>query len=97
MVSSLMLDFSIQSDFTTLLNSAGEESEDEIGLNLLESMLTLYLRGTNFKYFSLQKESFKLDTSRNKMKFIRSLLVNEQQNTALLKGTYTQKAYFGVT
>ena len=97
MVSSLMMDFSIQSHFTTLLNFADEESEDEIGLNLLESLLTLYLRGTIFKYFSLQKESFKLDTSRNKMKFMRSLLVNEQQNTALLKVTYTQKAYFGVT
>ena len=91
-----MMDFSIQSHFTTLLNFADEESEDEIGLNLLESLLTLYLRGTIFKYFSLQKESFKLDTSRNKMKFMRSLLVNEQQNTALLKVTYTQKAYFGV-
>ena len=97
MVSSLMMDFSIQSHFTTLLNFADEESEDEIGLNLLESLLTSYLRGTIFKYFSLQKESFKLDTSRNKMKFMRSLLVNEQQNTALLKVTYTQKAYFGVT
>ena len=92
-----MMDFSIQSHFTTLLNFADEESEDEIGLNLLESLLTSYLRGTIFKYFSLQKESFKLDTSRNKMKFMRSLLVNEQQNTALLKVTYTQKAYFGVT
>ena len=48
-----MMDFSIQIHFTTLRNSSSEESEDEIALNLLESMLTLYLR--KIAYVSLLK------------------------------------------
>ena len=62
MVSSLMIYFIIQSHFTNLQNFANEESEDEIALNLLESMLTLYLPAITFKYGSLQKEAFKLET-----------------------------------
>ena len=62
MVSSLMVYFIIRSHFTNLQNFANEESEDEIALNLLESMLTLYLPAITFKYGSLQKEAFKLET-----------------------------------
>ena len=60
------IDFSIRLHFTTLLNFANEESEDEIALNLLESMLTLYLFARIFKYVSLQKEALKLETSKKK-------------------------------
>ena len=38
--SSLMMDFSIHSHFIKFPNYASEESEDEISLNLLGSMLT---------------------------------------------------------
>ena len=62
MVSSLMIYFIIRSHFTNLQNFANEESEDGIALNLLESMLTLYLPAITFKYVSLQKEAFKLET-----------------------------------
>ena len=68
MVSSLMMDFSIRSHFTTLRNSESEESEDQIALDLPKSMLTLYLHTRTFKYVSLQKEVFKLEISRKKMK-----------------------------
>ena len=74
MVSSLMMDFSIQSHFITLQNYASQEPEDETALNLLEGMLTLYLRARIFKYVSLQKEAFKLETSRKKMKSLGTLI-----------------------
>ena len=71
MLCSLMIDFSIRSHFTTLRNSANEKSEDKIALNLFGSMPTLYLRARTFKYVSLQKETFKLETSRKKMKSLK--------------------------
>ena len=43
----------------------------EVSLNLLETMLTLYLRVRTFKYVSLKKEKFKLETSKKKMKSLR--------------------------
>ena len=51
---------------TTLWNSAFEEPEDEMSLNLLHSVLTWYLHSRIFKYVSLQKETYKLKTSRKK-------------------------------
>ena len=72
MVFSLMMDFSIRSHFATLRNSANEESEDEIASNLFGSMPTLYLRARTFNYVSLQKETFKLETSGKKMKSLRT-------------------------
>ena len=72
MVSTLMLDFSVLPHFTTLTNTASEELDKEISLNLLESMITLYLRARTFKYVSLQKEAFKLESSKKKMKSLRT-------------------------
>lgn len=72
MVSALVMDFGILSHFSALKNSASEESEEESSLNLLESMLTLYLRARTFKYVSLKKEKFKLDASKKKMKSLRT-------------------------
>ena len=57
-VSTLMLDFSVLSHFTTLTNTASEELDKEISLNLLESMIT-YLRARTFKYVSLQTRVIK--------------------------------------
>lgn len=72
MVSALVVDFSILSHFSALKNSASQELEEESSLNLLESMLTLYLRARTFKYVSLRKEKFKLDASKKKMKSLRT-------------------------
>ena len=71
MVSTLMMHFSILSLFSALRNSASEETEKEISLNLLQSMITLYLRARTFKYVSLKKEAFKLESSKKKMKSMR--------------------------
>jgi hypothetical protein len=72
MVSTLMMDYSVLSHFKHLINSVSEESDEEISLNLLESMTTLYLRARTFKYVSLQKEAFKLEASKKKMKSLRT-------------------------
>ena len=69
-----MMDFSILSLFSALRNSASEETEKEISLNLLQSMITLYLRARTFKYVSLKKEAFKLESSKKKMKSLRTLI-----------------------
>ena len=55
MVSSTMMDFSIRSN----LNGVSEETEDEISLNLLDSMLTLHLSARTFKYIFHLKEVYK--------------------------------------
>ena len=46
MVSSMNIDFSNESHFTEFGNSS---SEDEISLNLIDSLLDLYLRARTFK------------------------------------------------
>ena len=72
MVSILMKNPGILSYFSALRNSANEESDKEISLNLLESMTTLYLRARTFKYVSLKKETFKLQSKQKKMKSLRT-------------------------
>lgn len=70
MVSSTMMDFSIRSN----LNGVSEETEDEISLNLLDSMLTLHLSARTFKYIFHLKEVYKLEAPRNKMKSLGTIL-----------------------
>lgn len=72
MVSSLMTNSNVISHFTILKYSASEVVDDEISLNLLVGMLTLYLRARTFKYVSLKMESFKLESSKKKMKSLRT-------------------------
>ena len=63
---------SILSHYTTLTNLASEELDKEISLNLVESMITLDLRARTFKYVYLQKEAFKIESSKKKMKSLRT-------------------------
>ena len=72
MVLRLMKYSSILSHYTTLTNLASEELDKEISLNLLESMITLYLRARTFKYVYLQKEAFKIESAKKKMKSLRT-------------------------
>ena len=60
---SSMMNSSICSHFSHLWNSVKEESRDELSLNLLGRMLTLYLRARTLKHGFLQKEAFKLAES----------------------------------
>ena len=69
----LMKYSSILSHYTTLTNLASEELDKEISLNLLESMITLYLRARTFKYvYHLKKEAFKIESAKKKMKSLRT-------------------------
>ena len=72
MVLRLMKYSSILSHYTTLTNLASGELEKEISLNLLESMITLYLRARTFNYVYLQKEAFKIESAKKKMKSLRT-------------------------
>ena len=72
MVLRLMKYSSILSHYTTLTNLASEELDKEISLNLLESMITLYLHARTFKYVYLQKEAFKIESAKKKMKSLRT-------------------------
>lgn len=64
------MDFSIRLHFIALRNSASEESEDEIPLNLLDNVLALYLRARTFVCFSskgsLQTGNIKLENQSSK-------------------------------
>ena len=72
MVLRLMNYSSVLSHYTTLTSLASEELDKEISLNLLESIITLYLRARTFKYVYLQKEAFKIESSKKKMKSLRT-------------------------
>ena len=85
MVSSFMMISSICSHFSHLRNSASGESADELSLNLLGGMLTLYLCARTFKYVSLQKKSLKLAANEvfqehqaSKLQRTSNLVINEQ-------------------
>ena len=65
-----MMDFSIISLFSALRNSATGETERDLSC-LLQSMITLYLRARTFKFVSIKKEAFKLESSEKKMKSLR--------------------------
>ena len=55
-VSTLMMDF----------------RKKEISLNLLQSMITLYLHASTFKYVTFKKEAFKQESSKKKIKSLRT-------------------------
>ena len=66
-------------------NFASGESADELFLNLLGSLLALYLRARPFNYISLQKKFFKLPENEvfqehqsSKLQRNSHLVVNEQ-------------------
>ena len=63
-----------------------------MALNFLESMLTLCLRARTFKYVSVQKEAFKLGTSRKKMKSSRASI--KKATKKLEFGDRTTKSSF---
>ena len=80
-----MINSSICSRFSNLRSSANGESADELSLNLLGSMLTLYLYARTFKYVSFQKKSFKLAENKvfqehqsSKLQRNSNIVINEQ-------------------
>ena len=83
MVSSLLTDYLVLSNFTVLRNLASEEVSEEVSLNL-ECMLTLYLRARTFKYVTLKKESFMLAAQKKKMKSLRTSI--KQSSSKLEQG-----------
>ena len=85
MISSFMMNSSVCSHFLHLRNSASGESADELCLNLLGSMLTLFLHARTFKYVSLQKKSIKLaenevfqEHQSSKLQRNSNVVINEQ-------------------
>ena len=52
-VSSLTMNLSTRAHFKTFQNFSGEESEDVVSQNLVDGILTLYLRAKTLKYVSL--------------------------------------------
>ena len=73
MVLTLLRNCQILSNFLTICGKSDIEIVDkEIAKNLLESLITLYLRARTFKYVSLKKEAFKLEFKKKKLKPLRT-------------------------
>ena len=73
MVLTLLRNCQILSNFLTICGKSDIEIVDkEIAKNLLESLITLYLRARTFKFVSLKKEAFKLESKKKKLKSLRT-------------------------
>ena len=63
-------------DLSNILTICGKSDieivDKEIAKNLLESLITLYIRARTFKYVSLKKEVFKLESKKKKLKSLRT-------------------------
>ena len=72
MALTLLRNCQIPSNFLTICGKSDIEIVDkEIAKNLLESLITLYLRARTFKCVSL-KEAFKLESKKKKLKSLRT-------------------------
>ena len=62
-----MKDSCVLSDFSIVRSLAAEKVNKEVALNLLEDLLTLYIRVRTFSFVNQKKEKFKLEAKKQKM------------------------------
>lgn len=71
-VSEMLLDSWVRSNFDILRNSAEQEIEEELGLNLLEDLITLYIRLRAHSYAKDKQQLSKMQKDRTKTKSLRT-------------------------
>ena len=80
MILTLLRNCQILSNFLTICGKSDIEIVDkEIAKNLLESLIILYLRARTFKYVSLKKEAFKLESKKKKLKSLQTSIKKHQK------------------
>ena len=83
MVSTLIKDCNISSNYTTLCDMSIEKVCKEVSLNLLEHLIMLYVR---VRVFSLVKDKRKLHKMEAKKKKLKSLRTEIKKSKSLEKG-----------
>ena len=66
-----MKDISVLSNFSIVRSLAAEKVNQEVTLNLLEDLLTLYIRVRTFSFVNQKKEKFKLEAKKQEMNSLR--------------------------
>ena len=79
MVSSLLENTSVLADFATTLNQADQVIKKEVAMNLLEYILSLYMRTRTFSYVNGKQQLYKMKNDKLKSKSLRTDL---KQKTA---------------
>jgi hypothetical protein len=71
-VSALLTNSYILSCFSILRNKCSEKISKELALNLLQDLLTLFVRARTFSYVKQKRDKFKLENKVKKMKSLRT-------------------------
>ena len=79
MVSSLLENTSVLADFATTRNQADQVIKKEVAMNLLEYILSLYMRTRTFSYVNGKQQLYKMKNDKLKSKSLRTDL---KQKTA---------------
>ena len=80
MVSQLVQDCGILSNFTKIRNQSREKVSKEISLNLLEHLIMLYIRVRAFSFVKDKREKFKLETKKKKINSLRTTIKKSCQS-----------------
>lgn len=73
-VNDLMKECMILAYFSNLRRNCPTEMEKELSLNLLEDLLTLFIRTRTFSYVNQKKDKYRLESKRQKMKALRTAI-----------------------
>ena len=71
-VAKLMTDFGVLSNFSNLRSKAKEKVDKEIALNLLEQLLSLYIRVRGFSYAKDKLQQHKVAAHKTKSRSLRT-------------------------
>ena len=80
MVSQLVQNWGIPSNFAKIRNQSSEKVSKEISLNLLEHLIMLYIRVRAFSFVKDKREKFKLETKKKKINSLRTTIKKSCQS-----------------